>query len=263
MPFFRFKGEQVYFLDKGKGKPVILIHGFLGSHKVWQKVAPDLTKRFRVVSIDLPGHGFSNALGYVHSMEMYADCINTLIKHLQLRKVNIVGHSLGGYVAMAFAEYFPDRVKSLILVNSTAKGDSEKRKKEREKIIVQLQKKRKLVLAFLVNSFFVVPSRLKRYWIKNYLNQALVCSNQGIAATIRGMKERKEREIVLKFAPYPVLILAGIDDPLISVKQSKEESSLAKNGHFIILENSGHMSLYEETYRLSKILAKFIKNLKL
>lgn len=262
MPFFKFKGEQLYYTDKGKGRPILLIHGFLGSHKVWQKPSTDLLKGFRVISIDLPGHGLSNPLGYVHSMEMYAECIHTLFNYLRVRKVNMVGHSLGGYVAVAFAEYYPDKVKSLILINSTAKGDSKKRKKEREKIIAQLQKKRNLVLDLLVNSFFIVPSRLKKYWVKSYLNQALVCSNQGIAATIRGMKDRKEREIILKFAPYPVLIIAGVDDPLISVEQSKEESSLAKNGHFILLEKSGHMALYEEPYRLGRILARFIRKFK-
>ena len=123
-----YKGINVSFSDQGKGTAVILLHGFLENATMWKNIKPQLAKRNRVITIDLLGHGKTGCLGYVHTMEMMADAVHVVLSHLKIRKSVFIGHSMGGYVALAFAEIHPDKLKGLVLLNSTTRGDSEDRK---------------------------------------------------------------------------------------------------------------------------------------
>ena len=99
-----YKNAAIFYTDSGKGPAVVLIHGFLENTTMWNVIAPELSKRNRVITIDLLGHGKSDCMGYTHSMELFAETINAVLKQLRIRKCTLIGHSLGGYVALAFAE---------------------------------------------------------------------------------------------------------------------------------------------------------------
>jgi pimeloyl-ACP methyl ester carboxylesterase len=122
-----YKGEKVFFTDTGKGRVVVLLHGFLGSKQIWKKTAENLARSYRVISIDLPGHGQSPCYGYVHSMELMAKCVKAVMDSLRLKRYVIVGHSMGGYAALAFADLFPDNLRGLCLFHSTAYPESQPR----------------------------------------------------------------------------------------------------------------------------------------
>ena len=124
-----YKNVDIYYTDQGKGTAIILIHGFLENASMWNDIAPELSKRNRVITVDLLGHGNSDCLGYVHSMELFAETIKAVIKHLKIRKYILVGHSLGGYISLALAKTNPLQIKGLCLVNSTSNEDPEERKK--------------------------------------------------------------------------------------------------------------------------------------
>ena len=130
-----FKREKVHFIDKGKGRVVVLLHGFLGSSKIWEKTVQDLSRSYRVISIDLPGHGQTPCFGYAHSMDLMAKCVKAVMDSLRVKKYVIIGHSLGGYVGLAFADLFPDSLRGLCLFHSTAYPDSEEKKKDRLRAI--------------------------------------------------------------------------------------------------------------------------------
>ncbi len=123
-----YKNAAIFYTDQGKGTVVVLIHGFLENSTMWDKITPELSKRNRVITIDLLGHGKSDCLGYVHSMELFAETIAAVLKELRIRKCILVGHSLGGYVALAFAEQHPQKVKGLCLMNATSNEDNSERK---------------------------------------------------------------------------------------------------------------------------------------
>src|SRR5689334_22537641 len=106
-----FKKDKVTFSDTGKGRVVVLLHGFLGSHEIWKDTIDDLSKSYRVIAIDLPGHGNTANFGYAHSMELMAKCVKTVMDFLKVKKYVIIGHSMGGYVALAFADLFPDNLR--------------------------------------------------------------------------------------------------------------------------------------------------------
>lgn len=256
---FVFRGATITYSVKGKGRSILLIHGFLGAKEIWKELESRLAKNFKVVSIDLPGHGQSDCIGYVHNMELLAECCKGLLNHLSIRKAVIIGHSLGGYVSLAFGEKFPDSVLGLMLVNSTAKGDSEDRKKSRNQLIKLVKKDRLKLLATLVPTFFSIKNRKTTRQVKRYLNMAKNCSEQAIIATAEGMKIRKEREIVLKFAPYPYHYIIGVKDSILDFNQLIKETKIGEHGSYSLLDDASHMSLIEskeEVFRAIKFFSK-------
>ncbi len=130
-----FKNTNISYSDTGKGTAIVLLHGFLENKTMWDFYIPEFAKKNRVITIDLLGHGETECLGYVQTMEENADAVHEVLSELRIRKAIFVGHSMGGYVALAFAELYPEKIKGLVLLNSTAKADSEERKTNRDRAI--------------------------------------------------------------------------------------------------------------------------------
>lgn len=263
MPSIVIRQKELSYTDQGKGRVIVLIHGFLGAKEVWKKQVQSLKKGFRIITIDLPGHGESETIGYFHSMELMADSVKNLLAELKIRKVVMVGHSLGGYVSLAFAEKFPDSVLGLILINSTAKGDSLQRMKSRDQLIQLIKKDKEKALGLLVPQFFNSTNRFKHWKIKQYLKCAKIISVRGVIATVEGMKKRKEREIILKFAPFPYVYFIGANDTIIDPEVQKKEALLSEKGMTLLFEHSSHMIFYEEAEKCTAKIKKFATNLRL
>lgn len=253
-----FRGTEISYRIEGKGHCLILLHGFLGNKELWNELMHRWKNYFRVISIDLPGHGKSPAIGYVHEMEMMGDLILAVYEELRIRKAAILGHSMGGYVALAFAEKYPDKISRLILMNSTAKADSQKRIASRNQLIRLLKKDKEKAINALIPSFFEGSSK-KPKAIKKYINAAMQCDLRGIIANIEGMKMRAQREIILKFAPYPFHYIIGKEDPLLEFEDLIKEAELSQKGSFTILEDTSHMAFLEQSGRVFKLVKNFCK----
>ncbi|MFT6945997.1 MAG: pimeloyl-ACP methyl ester carboxylesterase [Vicingaceae bacterium] len=256
---FVFRGANISYTVKGKGRSILLIHGFLACKEIWKDYDSRLAKHFRVVTLDLPGHGESECIGYVHNMELLAECIKKLLQLLVIRKTIVVGHSLGGYVGLAFAENYPDSVLGLLMVNSSAKGDSEQRKKSRVQLIDLVKKDKNRAIELLVPSFFTLKSRKTTWQVKSYLRMAKKCSEQAIIATVEGMKIRKEREIILKFAQFKYHYIIGLQDAILNLQQLKLEANMGAEGDFTIIADASHMSLIETKEQVFKTIKLFSK----
>ena len=133
MKSFNYKNTNITYNDSGKGNAVFLLHGFLENATMWNDLITHLEKRYRVIAVNLLGHGTSECYGYVHTMEDQADMLFALVTELRLRKISLIGHSMGGYVALAFAELYPDNIRSMILLNSSAQPDTAERKINRDR----------------------------------------------------------------------------------------------------------------------------------
>lgn len=255
-----YKGAQINYSSKGNSqRTVILIHGFLESHRVWDDYAKVLAKSYTVYSIDLPGHGRSECLGYLHTMEEMAGCVKKILEDNNKRKAVIVGHSLGGYVALAFGDKYPDALKGLCLFNSTAKSDTDEKVKFRNRAIEVVKRNHEIFIKEAIPNLFVRKNTPAiRGAIKRVVNMALSTSKQGMLAALEGMKIRSDREIILKFAPYPVLCIAGKKDLVVRWRDLKEQSELCSNGSFYLSEKGGHMCFYEDKYPCLKVLQNFI-----
>ncbi len=258
MAFFEFKGVHFSFSDSGKGPAILFLHGFLEEQSMWTGIINELPASYRKVTLDLPGHGASGNLGYIHTMEEMAEVVKALLDHLKLKKVFLAGHSMGGYVSLAFAELHPDMVKGLILMNSNARADSPTKKKDRDRAIRVVKENHKAFIRVAIPNLFRPKNRrILREVVNEVKAKALETSKQGIVAALEGMKIRPDREVLLHFGPYPVLFVAGKNDPVIPFELLTEQLE-AENVSALITEN-GHMAHFEDTEEVVKGIKKFLR----
>ena len=149
--FFEYKNIQVHFKSEGKGPAIVLLHGFLENLSMWNHISATLSKKNRIITIDLLGHGKTDNLGYVHSMEDQAHLVRSLLKNLNLRKVTLIGHSMGGYIALAFADLYPKNTKGFCLLNSTSYADTKEKKVNRERAITAVKQNYKTFVRISMN----------------------------------------------------------------------------------------------------------------
>jgi pimeloyl-ACP methyl ester carboxylesterase len=245
MANFCFKGVEFHYSESGKGPAVIFLHGHLENRHMWKPVTDTLPHSTRWLSLDLPGHGNSGNLGYVHSMDEMAEVVKAFADHKKLRRFILCGHSMGGYVALAFAEKHPDMVKAMILMNSTSKGDSPEKKKARVQAIKMAKSDHKSFIRHTIPMLFRPKHRRGMLdKVREVKREALKTSAQGVVASIEGMKTRPDREVLLHFAPYKILFIAGENDPVLPFDQLRPqlmapmvEGVVAPNGHMGHLED--------------------------
>lgn len=244
--FAEFKKVKVSYSDKGDGRVIVLLHGFLGSKQLWDDYIKKLSKSYRVIAIDLPGHGETPSIGYYHSMEMLAQSVKAVLDKIGVRKYIIGGHSMGGYTALAFAELYPENIKGLCLIHSTAYSDSENKQKERDQIIRILKSGHKKFISNLLTAHFTEENiRKDAEIIKKVVQTASSNSKKSIISSIEGMKERKSRTLILKFAEFPVLFIVGKKDSIVDYETTFPQIGVCKFPSVVVLENYGHMGCYE------------------
>ncbi len=255
-----FRDEKIYYSDSGKGRVIVLLHGFLGSSEIWLETIKSLSRFFRVIAIDLPGHGESASYGYIHSMDLMAKSVKSVMDHLKLKRYVIAGHSMGGYTALAFAELFPDSVRGVCLFHSTSFADSDIKKVDRKRAI-------KLVKS---NALVFTKSTIKNLFSSKHLKQrkdeisfaqkiAKKTTKRGIINALEGMRERPSRDIILHFADYPIMFIVGKFDAVLPMQSLLNQSEICKKKYLLLLENSGHMGFLEEPKLCIKHLKRFFR----
>jgi pimeloyl-ACP methyl ester carboxylesterase len=254
----KFKSINVSFTDSGKGKAVVFLHGFLESKEIWESFAKKLSKTQRVISIDLLGHGKTDCLSYVHTMEEMAEAVQAVLHHLKLRKYFLVGHSLGGYVSLALGENNPDNIKGLVMFHSTSHGDDKQKRRDRDRLIKVVKHNPKILIDEAVPFLFNTKHKPRIKEINRIKKIANKTSKQGIIAALEGMKIRLDREIILKFAPYPVKYIIGEMDNILSYKDLIAQAQLPKKGTYVLLKNVGHMGFLEAKDETFEAIKKFV-----
>ena len=252
------KNIKVYFSETGKGSSIVLLHGFLENSTMWNSAVNILSKNYRVICIDLLGHGKTESLGYIHTMEDQAKMVKAVLDSLRLRKYILVGHSMGGYIALSFSKLFPSNIKGLCLMNSTALPDSEEKKKNRDRGVIAVKQNHKTFIRIAIPMLFSEKNRtIFTEQIKDITNQALQISPQGIVAALEGMKIRKDQTSILKNAQFPILLIIGKQDPALEYTTLINQT---KNTPVQIVEfPDGHMSHIENKNDLIQTLLKFGK----
>ena len=253
-----FKKINISFTDEGKGTVIVLIHGFLENKTMWKNITPVLTKKNRVIAIDLLGHGKTDCLGYLHSLTLFSEAIEAVLKHLKLRRFYIIGHSLGGYVALKLADRHPLKIKGLCLLNSTSNEDDDDRKALRKRANKMVQHNFENLVRMSFVNLFTEDSRNK---YKNEINialaEALKTPVQGYIAANDGMRLRENQNHVLANNSFKKLIIAGKKDPVLDFSKSLKEAILT-NSEIKLLIN-GHMSHIEDSQELLELLKEFVK----
>jgi pimeloyl-ACP methyl ester carboxylesterase len=253
-----FKNIKISYTDSGKGPVVVLLHGFLENKRMWKEIVPKVSNTNRVLAIDLLGHGQTDCFGYIHSMELMAEVVLAVLKLLRIRKITIIGHSMGGYVSLALADKRPEMIRGLCLLNSTSLSDDIERKKLRERANKMVQSNfTNMVRMSFVNLFGKENKDAFTFEIENALNDALKTSLQGYMACQEGMRIRPNRMAVLKNNSFKKLYILGKKDPVLSVEEALEEAKEIQAESVIL--SGGHMSHIENTNELLIALQKFVK----
>ncbi|MES2239464.1 MAG: alpha/beta hydrolase [Bacteroidota bacterium] len=260
MKQIQFKNTKISYTDTGKGTAVILLHGFLENQKMWDNYVVAFAKKNRVITIDLLGHGETGCMGYVHSMEDNAEVVHAVLTKLHIRKSIFVGHSMGGYVALAFAELHPDYIKGLVLLNSTSRADSDERKLNRNRAIKAVKQSFSNFISLSIANLFSEENRERlKDNIELVKSEALKTPLQGIVASLEGMKIRMDREVLLHLTPYPKMLILGKKDPVLTYEENIEQ--IEETDVQLVTFPDGHMSHIENEAELTKVLLDFFKKL--
>ena len=254
-----FKNTTISYTDQGKGTAVVLLHGFLENKLMWKAFIPELSKRNRVIAIDLLGHGATECLGYIHTMEDQADMVQSVLQELKIRKTVLIGHSMGGYIGLAFAELYAENVKGIMLLNSTSKADSEERKINRDRAIVAVKQNYSNFIRMSIANLFSESNRERLAdAIEEVKIEALKTPLQGIVASLEGMKIRKDREIILHFASYPIQLVLGKKDGVLIYEDNLDQIEGTKVQ--LTTFEDGHMSHIENQTELLALLLQFLRS---
>ncbi|MEY2963594.1 MAG: hypothetical protein RL754_855 [Bacteroidota bacterium] len=254
-----YRGEHIHYTlweatqDVGPGRlPLVLLHGFLEDSRMWDGMLEALRRNGPILTIDLPGHGMSANYGYEHTMEDMADAVYAVMDYCQLERAAILGHSMGGYVALAFAEHHPERMARMGLFFSTPQADAPERVEMRNRAAKVVMANKEL---FIKNSIPLLfdPEALDshREAIDRQIGYSLEMSSQGIVAAIHGMRQRPDRTRLL-FAPPADLepggvgVFAGIHDTVIPFSGVKEWWEAPAVG-FRYESSHGHMGHLTDT----------------
>lgn len=253
-----YKNTNISYTERGKGNTLVFLHGFLEDNTMWEYYLDYFAQKNKVIAIDLLGHGDSGCLGYIHSMEDMADMVFAIMSSLKIKKLTLIGHSMGGYVSLAFGELYPDYVKKIVLVSSSTRADSVDRKINRDRALEVIKKNSDLFVTMAINNTFLAETRITHAKeVEHHLEIALKTPKQGIIAAIEGMKSRTDREVLLHFAPYPIKMIVGTSDPVISPQEIQKEIEGTDTEVFEI--NSGHMPQIEAKEELLEALINSLK----
>lgn len=243
----------------GTGKTLVFLHGFCESKEIWDAFSKPLAEYYRIIAIDLPGFGKNNAPRTTYSMEEAAAYVYKVLKELDIKKCLLVGHSMGGYAALAFAEKFNTVLSGLCLFHSSALPDSEEKKKIRTKTIKFITKNGLSVFmdAFVAPLFSPANRKFYSREIKMLTAIGKNTPAEAVVGAIKGMRDRKKRLKILKEARYPVLFISGKDDQAVTLQQTLEQCHVPANATTLFLAKTGHMGMFEKPLETRAALLHF------
>lgn len=260
--------HELYYRDIGKGKPVLLIHGFAEDGTVWDALIPKLSVSYRLLIPDLPGSGRSS-LSFVEkqppSMETLADSIRQIVTSEKLEGLDsapvLIGHSMGGYISLAYAEKYPMQWKALILFHSTAYADNDARKEARKKSLSFV--KANGAQAFLKTT---IPSFFSASFLENYPEKVDLhvqknshLRGDSLSWYYEAMIRRPDLTKLIKTCSQPIGFILGKEDKLIPPEQILTQAALPRISFHQILHHSGHMGMIEEPETVIAFLEKFLQ----
>ncbi|WP_034918226.1 alpha/beta hydrolase [Gillisia sp. CAL575] len=248
-----YKNTPLFYSSKGTGNPLVLLHGFLESSSIWHPFIEKLSEKRQVITIDLPGHGKSGNFKETHSMELMAEVVLYILQKLEVKEVTFIGHSMGGYVSLAFCKKFPILTKGLVLLNSTPESDNEERRKNRDRAIKIIRKSKNSYISMAISNLLSVKNReLFPEQLEKLKKEALNFSEEGIIAALKGMKIRTDETSTLALYNGTKYMIAGVNDPIL--KFSDAEIVANKTNCIFLPLSGGHLSFIENKNEIEKIM---------
>ncbi|MFZ4741447.1 MAG: alpha/beta fold hydrolase [Bacteroidales bacterium] len=243
--FFNYQDKKIHYTSEGQGNTIILLHGFMESLQIWKDFSHELSANFNVVCIDLPGHGESECISDVLSMDLIADVVKQIVDSLGISSFVLIGHSMGGYVSLEFAYQYPTMLKGLGLFHSHALADTDEAKVNRDRTCeIVLYKRRKFISQFIPDLFAAENVKKFAAEIRMLQTQVINMTSDAIIASLNGMKIRENKLHVLTDLRVPILFILGKKDSRVDVQQAMAQAILPEHSEVLLL-NIGHMGYIE------------------
>jgi pimeloyl-ACP methyl ester carboxylesterase len=252
--------KPVYYRIEGKGQPVVLVHGFSEDGTVWENQVENLKNKFQLIIPDLPGSGQSPINDANWSIEYFAACIRTILDKENLGSVHMIGHSMGGYITLAFADAWPDRLQSFGLFHSTAFADNEEKKTARRRGIEFIQQNgaAKFLEQSIPNLFSEDFKKKDPVTVQKILTRFTNFTAQSLVNYYEAMIRRPDRTHILKNFPRPIQFILGKYDTAVPFEQGLQQCYMPGLSYIHILEHAAHMGMWEEPLLSNAFIEGFL-----
>lgn len=253
-------GAAIYYRKEGSGEPLVLLHGFGEDHEVFNQLVDNLSKEFLVITPDLPGSGKSERIPAAQTLTQLADVLNNIIENEKIEKFTLIGHSMGGYITLAYAEKYSGKLNKFGLFHSTALADSEEKKAARQKSIrfIETAGASKFMEEIIPGLFSEETNEKHSELVKKTLKKYINFHPDSLIQYYRMMIERPDRTGVLKESTVPVMFIFGEHDNLIPLNKGLELVKLPEYSYLEICKNSGHMGMLEEPEKCFEAIREFL-----
>ena len=258
--------DELAYFDEGKGRQtILLIHGFGEDHGVWKNQIEFLSAHYRIIAPNLPGvHCKPLAIHHSQapSIRMYVEVLHELMHHLGIEQYFIVGHSMGGYIGLSFADYYINHVQGLILLHSTTYEDNEAKKMSRMKVAEFIQEwgVSKYLETATPNLFGDAFKKTNPGIIQDIIDGGLGTSQEAMIQYVFAMRNRKAMTHLLQQSNMPVWMIAGDSDLAVTIQDSLEQIKLLPSSNSLVLENVGHMGMFEATDQVNEFIHQCIQS---
>ena len=256
-----FEGHTLHYRDEGREHipTLVLLHGYMQSLDIWSSYILSYMRTMRVLTIDLPGHGYSEIFDDVHTMDFMAEAVKAVLDDAGVEQCVMVGHSMGGYVALAFAEAYPHHLRGLGLLHSHAMADTEAIIERRMATCEQVNRNRAgYIVGFIPPLFDISKRTTMAQEIKDLQDQCLETKAESIIAAQRGMAQRPSRVHVLQSLEVPSLFIYGKNDPRIPLELAVSQAMVAHHAEILLLDNVAHMAHLEERDYVKPRIQNFV-----
>ncbi|MEI6061379.1 MAG: alpha/beta hydrolase [Bacteroidota bacterium] len=253
-----FQDKNIVYELTGKGPALLLLHGFLESRAIWNDFTRTLQEEFKVIAIDLPGHGESDLLSEIHSMDLMASAVKAVLLAEQIEKVVVAGHSMGGYVALQFAADNKEMLSGLVLFHSHAGADNDAARENRRRTIeIVKQNRGGFIKQFIPELFDQEHVAGYAIAIRKLQDQADLLSPEAIIAALSGMRQRPDQSSYLLSTETPVLFILGKQDSRMPFNQLLVQVVMPSHSEMLLLDHVGHMGFIEAPYKTLPALKHF------
>lgn len=264
MPVITFRNKKIFYRLEGAGNPIFLLHGFGEDGNIWNNQIEDLKQHHLLVIPDLPGSGKSELLDGDCGIEDYAEVVKALadkeIVGNNNKDFTLIGHSMGGYISLAFAKKYPELLNALGLFHSSAFADNEEKRKGRNKNIEFIKNNGAGIFleATIPNLFSENTKKNKPELVEKLIKLAENLSQEALIQYTNAMIKREDTTSVLKSFPKPILFIIGIHDEAVPLESSLKQCYLPEIAQANFLQKSGHIGMWEQEELATKFLKGFL-----
>jgi 3-oxoadipate enol-lactonase len=259
----RINGMNVVYTDEGKGPALVFLHGFPLNRATWQKQLDAFRASYRIIAPDLRGLGESEAGSGATTMAQFAEDTHELLKQVGVSPIVLIGHSMGGYVALAFARQFPQMLKGLVLVATRSGNDTPEAAAARRDTADKVKAQGSKLVVDAMATKMLSPSNSDPRMVEQVRGFMAPSKPEGVIGALLGMAERPDATDVLASIKVPTLVITGEDDTLIPPTESEKLSKAIRGSRLEVIPQAGHLVAFEQPDAFNRAMTEWLNELKL